>query len=128
MPPELQAELAALMSAAGMPLPTNWAKAHAALKGVWASKWNERAFISLRNAGIAHGGLRMAVLVQQIVPADYAFVIHTTNPATRDAGEIYAEVVRGLGEVLVGNYPGRALSFSAKKADLQVRKCSPPPS
>jgi alpha-glucan, water dikinase len=26
--------------------------------------------------------LRMAVLVQRVVPACYAFVIHTTNPST----------------------------------------------
>jgi hypothetical protein len=37
-----------------------------------------------------------------VVAADYAFVIHTTNPSSGDQGELYAEVVRGLGEVLVG--------------------------
>merc|ERR1712072_837798 len=51
-------------------------------------------------------------LVQRMADAQYSFVIHTTNPATGDSGEIYAEVVRGLGEVLVGNYPGRAFSFT----------------
>ena len=83
---------------------------------MWASKWNDRAFVSLRNVGIDHGDLRMSVLVQPVVDADYAFVIHTVNPSTGDAGELYAEVVMGLGEVLVGNYPGRALSFAVKKA------------
>jgi phosphoenolpyruvate synthase/pyruvate phosphate dikinase len=34
----------------------------------------------------------MAVLVQEIIQADYAFVIHTTNPSTEDETEIYAEV------------------------------------
>jgi hypothetical protein len=34
----------------------------------------------------------MAVLVQEIISADYAFVIHTTNPSTGDSSEIYAEV------------------------------------
>ena len=79
------------------------------------SKWNERAFVSLRNNGLAHRDLRMSVLVQPVIAADYAFVIHTVNPSTNDASEIYAEVVQGLGEVLVGNYPGRALSFAASK-------------
>jgi len=37
--------------------------------------------------------------VLQVVPAQYAFVVHTANPI--------------MGEALVGNYPGRALSFSA---------------
>jgi alpha-glucan,water dikinase len=60
----------------------------------------------------------MAVLVQRVVPAEYAFVLHTTNPATGDAGELYGELVCGLGETLVGNYPGRALSFAARKDAL----------
>jgi alpha-glucan,water dikinase len=54
----------------------------------------------------------MAVLVMHVVPAEYAFVIHTTNPITRDAGEIYCELVKGLGETLVsGQFPGRSLAF-----------------
>uniref|UniRef100_A0A1D1ZIR7 Alpha-glucan water dikinase, chloroplastic n=1 Tax=Anthurium amnicola TaxID=1678845 RepID=A0A1D1ZIR7_9ARAE len=60
----------------------------------------------------------MAVLVQEIISADYAFVIHTTNPSSGDSSEIYVEVVKGLGETLVGAYPGRALSFVCKKDDL----------
>ena len=35
-----------------------------------------------------------------------------------DAGEIYVEVVRGLGETLVGGSPGTPLRFSAKKGLL----------
>ena len=57
----------------------------------------------------------MAVLIQEVVPADYAFVIHTVNPSTGNADELFAEVVLGLGETLVGNYPGRALSFVCHK-------------
>jgi alpha-glucan,water dikinase len=96
--------------------PERWEMAWRALTKVWASKWNDRAFVSLRNVGIDHADLRMSVLVQPVVDADYAFVIHTANPSTGDATELYAEVVAGLGEVLVGNYPGRALSFAMKKA------------
>nr|GMD95460.1 alpha-glucan water dikinase, chloroplastic isoform X1 [Ipomoea batatas] len=85
---------------------------------VWASKWNERAYFSTRKVKLDHDYLCMAVLVQEIINADYAFVIHTTNPSSGDLSEIYAEVVRGLGETLVGAYPGRALSFVCKKNDL----------
>lgn len=38
----------------------------------------------------------MAVLVQEVINADYAFVIHTTNPSTGDSSEIYAEVMQFL--------------------------------
>ena len=57
----------------------------------------------------------MSVLAQPVVDADYAFVIHTVNPSSNDKTELYAEVVMGLGETLVGNFPGRALSFVVKK-------------
>jgi hypothetical protein len=85
---------------------------------VWASQYNERAFLSLRKAGLPHAQLCMAVLVQRVVPADYAFVIHTDNPSTGNKDEIYIEMVRGLGETLVGNYPGRALSCVVPKSNL----------
>ncbi len=61
--------------------------------------------------GIPHRHLFMAVLIQPVIEAEYAFVIHTTNPSTGNHDELYAEVVPGLGETLVGNHPGRALGF-----------------
>jgi alpha-glucan, water dikinase len=48
----------------------------------------------------------MAVLVQKIVKAKFAFVIHTTDPTTNDGNVIYAEACRGLGESLVSDKPG----------------------
>jgi alpha-glucan,water dikinase len=68
----------------------------------------------------------MAVLIQKVVPADYAYVIHTVNPLNGNRGEIYAEVVLGMGETLVGNYPGRALGFVCRKEDLRVQILSYP--
>jgi alpha-glucan,water dikinase len=68
----------------------------------------------------------MAVLIQQVVAADYAFVIHTVNPITDNRDELFAEVVLGLGETLVGNYPGRALGFVCRKADLSLQLLSYP--
>jgi alpha-glucan,water dikinase len=99
--------------------PVPWEQAWPAVRRVWASKWNERAYLSRRARGVPDERLKMAVLVQQVVPADYAFVIHTANPLTGSRDELYAEVVLGLGETLVGNYPGRALGFVCRKADLK---------
>lgn len=59
---------------------------------VWGSKWNERAYFSTRKVKLDHDRLCMAVLVQEVINADYAFVIHTTNPSSGDSSEIYAEV------------------------------------
>ncbi|KAL1550865.1 alpha-glucan, water dikinase [Salvia divinorum] len=123
-PPQLIKELKEKMQSSGMPWPGDegaerWEQAWMAIKKVWASKWNERAYLSTRKVKLDHDCLCMAVLVQEIVNADYAFVIHTTNPSSGDSSEIYAEVVKGLGETLVGAYPGRALSFICKKNDLK---------
>ncbi|XP_047318795.1 alpha-glucan water dikinase, chloroplastic [Impatiens glandulifera] len=122
-PEKLVTELKLKMQSAGMPWPGDesqerWKQAWTAIKKVWASKWNERAFFSTRKVKLDHEYLCMAVLVQEIINADYAFVIHTTNPSSGDSSEIYAELVKGLGETLVGAYPGRALSFVCKKNNL----------
>ncbi|KAL8154797.1 hypothetical protein AgCh_000234 [Apium graveolens] len=96
-----------------------WNRAWEAIIRVWASKWNERAYISCRKDSLNHNDICMAILVQEIIRADYAFVIHTKNPISGDASEIYSEVVRGLGETLVGAYPGRAMSFTTRKTNLK---------
>lgn len=60
----------------------------AGVQGVWASKFNERAFLSMRKVGLDFRDLRMAVLVQRVVPAAYAFVIHTHNPVNNSPDEV----------------------------------------
>jgi len=57
----------------------------------------------------------MAVLVQKIIPSEYAYVIHTTNPTNGDDAEVYVETCRGLGESLVSDMAGQALSFTLNK-------------
>ncbi|XP_065024419.1 alpha-glucan water dikinase 2-like isoform X6 [Musa acuminata AAA Group] len=95
-----------------------WNQAWQAIKKVWASKWNERAYLSCRKAKLDHDDLCMAVLIQEVISADYAFVIHTRNPLSGNPHEIYAEIVKGLGETLVGAYPGRSMSFVTNKSAL----------
>jgi alpha-glucan,water dikinase len=110
---------------AGLPQ-TDWTLIWKTIKAVWASKWNERAWYSRTARNIDHDDLMMAVLIQQVIAADYAFVIHTVNPLNGRDDEILAEVVPGLGETLVGNYPGRALGFVCNKANLELRLISYP--
>lgn len=75
-----------------------WAQALEALRGVWASKYNDRAYYSMKKVGLNFDDVRMAVLVQRVVPAHYAFVIHTKNPSNNDENEVFCELVQGLGE------------------------------
>jgi alpha-glucan,water dikinase len=103
-----------------------WDRIWHAVTRVWASKWNDRAYYSRTARGISHDDLMMAVLVQQVVKSDYSFVIHTVNPMTGNEDEIYAEVVLGMGETLVGNYPGRALGFVCRKQDFAITLVSYP--
>ncbi|MBF0564422.1 MAG: hypothetical protein HQK89_04185 [Nitrospirae bacterium] len=122
VPDELMSELKRAFEAEGLSIPARWTQsdwdaAWERIKQVWASTWNEAAFVSRRNRGV--GSMSMAVVIQEVVEADYAFVTHTVNPITGDTGELYGEVVPGLGETLVGNYPGRAFSFACRKDSIK---------
>ncbi len=125
-PPELVSSLRIVMEEAGLGWTDDWEALWMCIKSVWASKWNERAFVSRRKQGMADDDLYMAVLIQQVIKAEYAFVIHTSDPITGDSNELYAEVVPGLGETLVGNYPGKALGFSSSKKTPDPRMISYP--
>lgn len=94
---------------------TDFAKAWTAIKKVWASKFNERAFLAMKKIGVSLNQVYMAVLIQKIVKAQYAYVIHTTNPTNGMESEVYVEACRGLGESLVSDAPGQALSFTVTK-------------
>ena len=115
-PHELVSSLRTVMEKAKFDWPALWwDDAWMCIKQVWSSKWNDRAYLSRKTMKIPHQDLSMAVLIQEIVKAEYSFVIHTVNPFTGNQDELYAEVVPGLGETLVGNYPGRALGFTCQK-------------
>ena len=122
VPEELKTELASSMGKAGIPVPgddSRWELALNAVRAVWASKYNDRAYLSCKKVGLDFEAVSMAVLCQRVVPAQYAFVIHTSNPTNGDKNEVYCELVKGLGESIVsGTVPGTALAFSAKKNNL----------
>ncbi|EKX55447.1 hypothetical protein GUITHDRAFT_62607 [Guillardia theta CCMP2712] len=98
------------------------------IKRVWSSVWNERAFLSCKKAGISNERIRMAVLLQQIVEAEYAFVVHTVNPLNLDPSEIYIEIAKGHGEAIVGNFPGRSLSVVCRRGSHEVLRIESMPS
>lgn len=115
IPKPLQADVEVAMRKAGLTVPKDFSQAATRIKQVWASKWNDRAYFSRQARGFPHDAVQMAVLIQEVIEAEFAFVIHTVNPFSGNRDEVYAEVVLGLGETLVGNYPGRALSFVCPK-------------
>lgn len=122
-PTEFHSALHKVMKEEGMSCSEEWENCWERIKHVWASKWNEQAYWSRKKWRIDHNNLYMAVLIQEVVEAEYAFVIHTVNPFTGNKDEIYGEVVLGLGETLCsGNYPGRALSFTCQKGKTMKPK------
>ena len=104
----------------GIP-PAQFDQAWYSIKRVWASKFNERAFLATKKLGVTLHQIFMAVLVQRVIPAEYAYVIHTTNPTNGNDNEVYVEACLGLGEALVSDMPGQAISFSYDKQSKQTK-------
>ncbi len=119
-PQKLAQQVTGAAKKQGLELPP-WPALWAAITGVWASKWGDRAYWARRHVSLAHDQLHMAVLIQQAVAADMAFVLHTTNPISGDADELMGSAVVGLGEALAGNHPGRPLVFTAAGDGEPVR-------
>jgi rifampicin phosphotransferase len=72
-----------------------------AVRQCWVSLFSERAVAYRARRGLGHGGVHMAVLVQEFVPATAAGVLFTVNPLTGRADEVLIEGSLGLGEAVV---------------------------
>ena len=42
----------------------------------------------------------MSVLIQEQIHSDLSFIIHTSNPISKNSDEVYIEIAVGLGETL----------------------------
>jgi len=93
------------------------------IKGVWASKWNKRAFNARVKAGIPNEDLSVSVLIQPNIEAEHAFVTHTVNPLSKNKDEVFIEMVQGQGEGLVsGKIPGKGFRFIYNKKTGDVTR------
>jgi rifampicin phosphotransferase len=72
-----------------------------AVRRCWGSLWTERAIAYRRREHIESGNLRIAVVVQQMVEAEFAGVMFTANPVTGARDEIIIDASSGLGEAVV---------------------------
>ncbi|MBB4929568.1 pyruvate,water dikinase [Lipingzhangella halophila] len=73
-----------------------------AVRNCWASLWTARAIGYRARNGIGHGDVRLAVVVQRLVPADAAGVLFTADPVTGARDRIVINAGWGLGEAVVG--------------------------
>ena len=72
-----------------------------AVRRCWASLWTTRAMIYRARRGIAPDEVSIAVVVQQLVPAEAAGVLFTADPQTGDPGRMVVNASWGLGESVV---------------------------
>jgi pyruvate,water dikinase len=75
-----------------------------AVRRCWASLWTARAIdYRLRN-GVAADEVALAVVVQELVPADAAGVLFTRDPVTGAGEDLVVNAAWGLGESVVGGH------------------------
>jgi pyruvate,water dikinase len=72
-----------------------------AVRKCWASLWTDRAIHYRSTQKIPHASVALAVVVQQMIPADVAGVMFTLNPVTGSTEELTITASYGLGEAVV---------------------------
>lgn len=88
----------------------------------WSSLFTPQAIGYRRRFGIDTEDLAMAVVVQEMGPAEAAGVLPTLDPVTGDRSVVYVESAHGLGETVVKGDAGTD-SFRLRK--LQGRSWLP---
>ncbi|WP_378731549.1 PEP/pyruvate-binding domain-containing protein [Nocardia brasiliensis] len=73
----------------------------AAVKRCWASLWTARAIDYRARQGVAADDVNLAVVVQELVPADSAGVLFTADPVTGARDQVLINAAWGLGEAIV---------------------------
>jgi len=75
-----------------------------AVKRCWASLWTARAIGYRARQNIPSEDVALAVVVQQLVPADAAGILFTANPVTGERDQMVINAALGLGEAIVGGH------------------------
>jgi hypothetical protein len=75
-----------------------------AVRGCWVSLFTDRAVSYRLKNRLPHRSAAMAVVVQEMVPAEAAGVLFTVDPRAGSARRMVIEAVRGLGDALVSGH------------------------
>ena len=75
-----------------------------AVKRCWASLWTARALGYRARQGVRSADVALAVIVQQLVPAEVAGILFTVNPLTGARDQMLINAAWGLGEAIVGGH------------------------
>lgn len=91
-----------------------------AVKKCWASLWTARAIHYRSIKGYSNETVQMAVIIQEMLPAELSGVMFTANPVSNSRKEILIEASHGLGENLVsGNVTGD--NYVINKDGIQIK-------
>lgn len=88
-----------------------------AIARCWSSAQNARVSAYRQQQGQAASASQMAVLVQQLIPADVSLVAFSANPVTGSRTEMMINATWGLGESLVSGTVTPD-SYTVRKADM----------
>ena len=72
-----------------------------AVRACWMSLWSERAILYRARLKVDQTAVKLAVIVQRMVPADVAGVMFTANPVSGVRDEVIIDANPGLGEAVV---------------------------
>lgn len=92
-----------------------------AVRACWASLWSPRAIEYRAHRGWddrTNSQLAIAVVVQVMVPAEWAGVLFTADPVSGRRDRIVLEAVRGLGEALVSG-EATGIQYTLDKKSLR---------
>lgn len=73
-----------------------------AVLACWVSLWSERAVLYRARQNVNQATVKLAVVVQRMVAADFAGVLFTANPVNGERNELVIDASPGLGEAVVG--------------------------
>jgi len=92
------------------------------IKKCYASLWSNRAISYRYKNKIPHENVKIAVIVQKMVPAKSAGVLFTINPLTSNHNEILIESNFGLGESIVSgkSSPDQFFILKLKRGSLRI--------
>ncbi len=71
------------------------------VRACWMSLWSERAILYRARQNVDQSTVKLAVVIQEMVPADVAGVMFTANPVSGARDELIIDANPGLGEAVV---------------------------
>jgi len=90
-----------------------------AVKKCLSSACSERVQTYRRQQGLRTDQIRIAILIQQMIPADVSAVVFSVNPVTGNSDEVIINANWGLGESIVGGTVTPD-TYTIRKSDLAL--------